>query len=122
MREGGEGESPPLLSKIITNTTCRADQEMSRLEPIPVFVDLLIQESNTAGDRHDCAVALQREVAPLPHPNTTDLGSSARLGRFGCATRCARSIFHRGMPPDFGLTFGISSVETVGREGHRKSV
>lgn len=45
---------------------------MSVLGPNPVFKDLLIQASNTGGDRQDCAIGLQREVAPLL--TTTDLG------------------------------------------------
>ena len=66
---------------------------------------------------------LQRELAPLPHPNHCAAGqcSSAWVGRFGPATRCARSIFHRDMPLDFCLAFGISSAGAVRREGHRKS-
>ena len=50
------------------------------------------------------------------------LFGSARFGRFGRATRCRRSTFQGNSAPDFGMTFGISSVGTAARERHRKSV
>ena len=59
---------------------------------------------------------------PPPPPHDANLGSSARFGQFGRATRCARSTFQHNTLPDFGRAFGISSVGTAAREGHRKTV
>ena len=56
------------------------------------------------------------------HPtHAAGQGSSVRFGRFGHATRCARSTFQHDTLPVIGRTFGIRSVEEIGQERHRKS-
>jgi hypothetical protein len=79
-------------------------------------------------------VAVEQDLGPVspvrfpdfqvasPHPHAAGQRSSVRFGRFGPATRCARSTFQGGTTPDVGMAFGISSAESAGREGHRKDV
>jgi hypothetical protein len=61
---------------------------------------------------------LRRAVqgAAPPHSPTAGDGSSARLGRFGPATRCARSIFPRAGHRNFDRASGIGLARAVGRE------
>lgn len=56
-----------------------------------------------------------REVESLPHPGSTELGSSVGLDP---QTRCVRSIFPDDAPRYGRQTLGIGSAKSAGRQGH----